>query len=283
MGALEQLNRRDIDLGTAWAERGKTAQMLGDIASKTIRTINAARKHRGREILDIWGLNHRGARGKGFVDSYLTYHYGVKPFLQDLSGAVQALVRLPANNWKALVKGKHWYETEKSTQVGLGGLAPYESRSHLRQGAKVIISAIQRPLSKEEELRWSLGLDSPLGTAWELTPWSFVIDWALPIGDYISALNSLKYYNGWEIVYTQFRKELCTYSGSKGTVNGIACSSTLSGGGYEKVNIERSISNGPPMFAIPFKDPRSLDHMAKSLALLASTIARGGIPRNVRY
>jgi hypothetical protein len=32
-----------------------------------------------------------------------------------------------------------------------------------------------------------VGLEDPLSTAWELVPYSFVADWFLPIGDYLSA------------------------------------------------------------------------------------------------
>lgn len=35
----------------------------------------------------------------------------------------------------------------------------------------------------------ALGLTDPLTVAWELLPWSFVIDWFLPIGDYLEVLN----------------------------------------------------------------------------------------------
>lgn len=283
IGCLSEMNFRDLDLGTAWAERGKTADLVGDIATKTIETIRAARRRRGREILDIWGLRHEGARGKGVVDTYLTYHYGVKPAAQDLSGAVQALTRLPQGEWKIAKKDAASYETHQSTQVGLGSFYPYECSSFMRQSCRARVSAHQRPLTRQEDLVWALGLDAPLSTAWELTPFSFMIDWMTPIGDWLQALNSLKYYDGWQVCTTQYRKETCVYTGSSGTVSGIKCSTTLSGGHYERVDILRSVSNGPPLIRLPVKDPRSVDHMAKTLALLASTFAYGGIPPTVRY
>lgn len=282
--ALASLNRKDLDLGTAWAERGKTAQMVGDIATKTVRTVRAARKGRGREILDIWGLNHRGARGKGFVDSYLTYHYGVKPFLYDVAGAASSLARMPPGRWRVTAKGKSGYDRQKKTQVGLGGFYPYLCDSQVRQSCRTKVSAVMKELSRSQDLQWALGLDDPLSTAWELTPWSFVLDWMVPIGDWLAAQNSKKYYDGWLVVESQFRKERCTYHGSSGVVNGsIKCETTLHGGFYSKLDIRRSVTAGPPMLAIPVKDPRSLDHMAKALSLLASTLAQGGIPRHVRY
>jgi hypothetical protein len=36
-----------------------------------------------------------------------------------------------------------------------------------------------------------LGLLDPLSVAWELLPWSFVIDWFIPIGAYLDVLNGI--------------------------------------------------------------------------------------------
>jgi hypothetical protein len=282
--ALSSLNMRDFDLGTAWAERGKTASLVADLATKTVKTAAYARKGQGRRILDLWGLNHAGARGKGVVDAYLAYHYGVKPLLYDVAGAVQALTRTPAGDWRVSTKAKKGYKRQKTTQVALGSFYPYLNSSNLVQSCKVSISANQKPLTRKEDLAWSLGLDNPLATAWELTPFSFVADWVIPIGDYLSALNSLRYYDGWLVCTSSFRKEVCTFKGSSGVVAGfIDCSSSVSGGAYEKVDVSRGISTGPPMPGLPIKDPRSLDHMAKALALLASTLSGQRIPRMVRY
>jgi hypothetical protein len=35
-----------------------------------------------------------------------------------------------------------------------------------------------------------LGLLNPLSFAWEITPWSFVVDWLIPIGPVLSALTA---------------------------------------------------------------------------------------------
>lgn len=35
----------------------------------------------------------------------------------------------------------------------------------------------------------SLGLTDPASVAWEILPWSFVVDWFIPIGSYLEALN----------------------------------------------------------------------------------------------
>jgi hypothetical protein len=52
-----------------------------------------------------------------------------------------------------------------------------------------------------------LGLTNLAGLAWELLPWSFVADWALPIGNWINSIENLAQVdveNSWEtILYTR--------------------------------------------------------------------------------
>lgn len=277
--ALSQLNRRDIDLGTAFAESGKTAQMVGDIATRSIRALNSVRRRDVQGLLSALGLNQPRMRGKGVVDAYLTYHYGIKPLLYDVSGAVNALVRLPADDWTVQVEGKYADVSERHHKVG--GLVPFRTHSTARNSAIVRIRAHQKTLSRADDVRWATGLDNPLGTAWELTPWSFVIDWVTPIGDWLSGVNALRYYDRWQIVSSQFLKEEIAIRGHSAPFNYGHSSSTCSGS-YDFLHVRRTVSEAPWIPVVPLKNPASLDHMAKGLALLASVFARGDVPRYLR-
>lgn len=53
-----------------------------------------------------------------------------------------------------------------------------------------------------------LGLDDPLGLIWELTPYSFVVDWFLPVGQWLSSFRSIKgltFQGGYTYVKSQGR------------------------------------------------------------------------------
>lgn len=283
--ALKKFDHKDLDLGTAWAERSKTAGLVQGIAQTTVEALNAIRKKNGRELLNVLGLDHQGARGKGVVDAYLAYHYGIKPALQEVSGAVQALARTPANQWQVTCEGRQAYESQKSTLVNLGGNVPYLAVSSLLMSNRTKITAIQRPITREQDILWSLGLDNPLGTLYETTPYSFVFDWIVPVGDWISALNSIKYYSGWQTVSSDLLKEEMVPKSGSGTHAGIFSATTSIGGGFYKLlKIRRTILNNLPLVGLPIKDPRSVDHMAKALSLLASNMANSdALPRMIRY
>lgn len=281
--ALSKFNQRDFDLGTAWKERGKTIQLVHGVAVTAIDALKAIRKRSGRELLNALGLDHSTAKARGVVDASLAYHYGLKPLLQDVAGAVQALTRLPPEQWRILATGAQADERSQSKLVALGTFRPYNALSHLRLSNRTKISAVQRPLTREQDMLWALGLDNPLATAWEITPYSFVADWLIPVGDWLGALNSIKYYDGWQTVTTDFVEETMVATGGSGTTSGVKCETTVSGGKYHLKNIRRRVINQIPLVGLPVKDPRSVDHLAKALSLLASNSANGGLPPIIRY
>lgn len=282
--AMKAFDRRDMDLGTAWKERGKTAQLVAQTADTAVHALNAIRKRNGRELLDVLGLDHTNARGSGVVDTYLAYQYGLKPSLQDVKGAVQALTRLPPEDWAVRGHGRHSDEFKLVSHRGKNGYASYMLATHYSDLANASIIATPRPLTREQDMLWALGLDNPLSTGWEVTPFSFLVDWMVPVGDWLQALNSFKYYSGWSGCYTSMKKEVATFSGASHTLAGISCQTILSGGKYERVVLDRKVTSGLPLLGLPIKDPRSIDHMAKALALLASRTANGGgLPPVIRY
>lgn len=282
LSALQKFNKRDMDLGTAWKERGKTMGLLADLATVSVETLVAVKKRDGRGVLNALGLDHAGARARGVVDAHLAYQYGVRPLIQDINGALQSLTRMPPETWS--VESKKWRFTDTDQQKDAhSAFNCFRTFSKLRSSVRVKISARQVAISREQDRLWSLGLDNPLATIYEVTPYSFVLDWALPIGDWLSALNSVKYYSGWETVVSEFQKETAKFSGTSMKSGTVAMKSTVSGGSYEMVHVRRRVINSLPMLGLPVKDPRSLLHMANALSLFASQLANGDQRRFVRY
>lgn len=284
--AMKAFDFRDMDLGTAWKERSKTASLVQGVAETGIDALRAIKRRDGRGLLNALGLDHHGARGRGVVDTYLAYHYGMKPLLQDVKGAVDALTRMKPDDWRIEARGTHTSVSAKTTKFHSGSESSFLASSSYRSSAKAIVSAQPRPQTREQDLMWALGLDNPLGTAWEVTPFSFVVDWLVPVGDWLQALNSFKYYSGWTGCYTSFKKEDITFSGSSHKKSGVGTIATrlLSPGLDTRIQLVRTVQNGLPLLGLPMKDPRSIDHMAKALSLLASGLARAGdLPPMIRY
>lgn len=287
--AQRKLNQADLDLGTAWGERAKTAQLLGDLAELSTDVLRAARKGRGRDILDMFGLSHDGPRGAGFVDAWLAYRYGIRPLVKDIQGAIDHMNRDDPAIWSVESRASEAsVSTQQKQRLHVSGSVEIASKLELR--ARCRITASQLPLARQQDRLWSLGLDNPLSTAYEMAPYSFVLDWALPIGSWLEALNSVKYYKDWVITTSNtLREEVTSVRGTSGSTVSpsypyykSSYSSTLHGGSYKAFKLQRRVSR-VPLPVLPVRDPRSLTHMADALSLFASRLAHGEQRRFVRY
>lgn len=279
--AMAKLNHRDLDLGTAWKERSKTADLIRGVATTAAEALRDIKRRDGRGLLNTLGLDHDGARGRGVVDAYLAYQYGMKPLLNDVKGATQALARLPPDRWRVEVTGASARDYFGSGIANATSYPVFFSRES-RQSCRAKISAVQNPINREQDLQWALGLDNPLGTAWEITPFSFVADWMIPIGDWLEALNAFKYYSGYRCTYSQFLKEEVKWRGA--SVNQFGSQWSTSGNGYgSSLKIRRTVTS-IPYLGLPIRDPRSVRNMANALSLLASRSANSAeLPRFLRY
>lgn len=283
--ALSDLNLKDVDLGTALREMGKTAGLVGDLAHLTASCVRHLMKRDLRGFLETLkpDVVHRLPGGQTVVDTYLTYHYAIKPTLQEIAGAVQAITRQPVENTRMTVKGRYVTSGEKDAKIDLGSNLWVRGVTTYVDSCRVLISAVRKKETRADDMRWALGLDDPISTAWEITPWSFVIDWALPIGDWLASVNASKHYTDWRVSKSQYLRENTQYSGTKHSSATYNFESSVKGS-LETFKLRRVVTTNLPMVGVPFKNPVSVDHMAKGLSLLAAVLARGGeVPRYLRY
>lgn len=123
-----------------------------------------------------------------------------------------------------------------------------------------------------------LGLTNPANLAWELLPWSFVVDWAVPVGDYLNARGVAS-----SLVGTFVSTKVIA-----GHVSGIAPGPPLGGFTVDGVRrgtaaratsvtmtrtVSSSLSVPPPTFK-PLEKVLSWQHCANALALLVGTKTR---------
>ena len=127
---------------------------------------------------------------------------------------------------------------------------------------------------------------NPLTVLWEVTPWSFVVDWAIPIGRYLEQLSAT---HGW-----YFYDGCITTTFNVGEAGGYSWSSIRTYPGYY-IEIKRFSSEGGagswyemqrvaisdfPIPDVPhFKNPFSAMHALNSIALLSQAFGRGKVYR----
>jgi len=137
----------------------------------------------------------------------LGFNFGVLPLADDVSNWAQKLFQLQQHlNWYSLLtNGKsHWLRAKasaisnytKTSQMSwedrIGGVATWESGIYTELTGilhqKVFIQAKQSNAKYNALLAQVLGLNVPLQLAWDLVPFSFVVDWFLPVGKAISRI-----------------------------------------------------------------------------------------------
>lgn len=122
----------------------------------------------------------RLARSKNLAELWLELQYAWLPLLSDVYEAGKAYEKLtapPRVERLRVSRVKSGLYNGSQSPSNWTGTGPYTTR-------KSIMIDLEEQLSKSR----SLGLLNPLSVAWELVPFSFVVDWFVPVGTYIDNL-----------------------------------------------------------------------------------------------
>lgn len=190
--ALLDVGNGKATIGIALAEAKRTYQLIAGSALTLLDAYRQARKGHWKAVERILGLNGTGKvlLGKYPANKWLEYQYGWKPLLSDIHDAYGILRgSLAADAY--LIHGKggsnrtRTFESDSySSTQNITYLKKYEAE-------QVIITRLSAQLTSE---RWrqagQVGLVNPLSIAWEVVPFSFLVDWFMPIGNVLEALTA---------------------------------------------------------------------------------------------
>lgn len=184
---VNKIKDHDFDLGKFGAEGGQTISLLTNTMTRLAKSIHELRRGNLWKAADIIGVSGKKLKSRNDVASnWLAIQYGWLPLLSDAHAAGEAFASyankprtsvVSASVWQG--KGDKFYVVNNlSTGVNYG----YHRSSKL-------IKRIRYEMSEDIPMTRSLGLENPLGIAWEVLPYSFVIDWFLPVGAYLDNLS----------------------------------------------------------------------------------------------
>jgi hypothetical protein len=176
---LLKLNEGKVQLGTYLAESVKTADML---ANESVKLVNGliALKHRNWSYLS--------QNGFGFVrnaaDVHLQMRYGWLPLMKDIYGL-----------WKLSKEGiplpKILHAKRVVSEHQHGSAGSFQGNPSTFRMKIIAICEVWATLDIVHlALAQNLGLANPLALGWELVPYSFVVDWFMPVGNYLAALTA---------------------------------------------------------------------------------------------
>lgn len=183
----------DLDLTVMAAELGETVRLIHDVGCRFLRIYKAFRKHNYRAIRKMASL-------EATRQLWLEYRYGMRPLYFDLRGVYNYLRRWGdvAPRYTARAKPEVLSSSAKTSgsvtvpvPPNTGNLldltATYErwTEQNISVRAGVLYAVeFSNALTKQLAL---LGIDRPLDSAWDLIPFSFVVDWFIGIGPFIAS------------------------------------------------------------------------------------------------
>lgn len=168
-------------------------------------------------LLNAYGKNvKRGTKRREanriVNDTYLEWTFGVRPLINDVSSAhalLSNLIQSEALHRDVTLRGTGKSSVQlASTQQSIGATAPFilgtritsqEARVRFLAGYRLNNNSFQQTPAKV------LGLspENWIPTAWELLPWSFVVDYFTNIGDIVTALANVTTTPRWIIKTTK--------------------------------------------------------------------------------
>lgn len=197
-----QVKDSDINLAQSFAERKQTVNMFADYGKRVIKAYSSLRKGNVNGVFNaLLGTGNRPPKGwkrtirdtTGVAsDSWLAYQYGIRPLISDLNGAVKEYYKV-----RAVAPIIRTFRTNASNDARAGGTTsglnpPSMSSTNAYQSARIkCYVEFEDSAQAWDQSADRLGLTDPVLLAWELIPYSFVIDWFVNVGEFLSASGSI--------------------------------------------------------------------------------------------
>lgn len=172
-------------------------------------TIQATRLYRGRRRRFKKTVDVRSMRWtlRDLSQLHLANQFGVQPLAADLGELAGKLweVKMHQNWWKTVSDGRyHTIHASVSAQssstqrnkitarYGIEDVHEQYVRGTL--GALVRITPVTQEVAQKRLFQQIIGWNVPLQIVWELVPFSFVVDWFLPVGQVLSRFEPKRFF-----------------------------------------------------------------------------------------
>jgi len=198
---------------------------------------------------------------KSLANNWLALQYGWKPLLSDIEGAMRSLGNAKMNSalgstFVAQVTGS---ASAKHVSDSNGPVAFYPTVGpHAVQSTEVTETRTRYGIRYKitdptVAFLQQTGFTNPLNLAWEILPFSFVVDWFLPIGPFLESLSysqGLEFVSGFKTRFT--RSRVASVVGFGGEIEGSNVTFMTSGTyAEERILLTREVISSFPSRSFP--------------------------------
>ncbi len=270
--ALDKLNqkvRTDLDLSVSAFEWKQTARMVSQLNPRGLANME-------RELFRKLSLRKDWRHiTKIPADLWLQYQYGFRPLMSDIWSSADEAIRVARNGLQSF---------EASSSLPLDGL-------QLSLGTNGYGSLALENLTGKQVVKYGIRFDAgitdenraqhftslnPVSIAWELIPYSFVVDWFVDIGTTLrsfetSLINNVAFQDGYKTELTYFDADLVKRYPDRDPDNlFLIYPQVVRNGSYHYSDMNRTLLSTYPMPSIPrFKSNLGSAQLLSAAALLA--------------
>lgn len=264
---LLKLQDMKVDFGTALAEMRSTVSGVASTFSQGVRAVLAAKHGNWAGVAKALRVKPKSlATGGSFSERWLEYQFGWMPLFSDLHGGYELLTEDLSSRGLIFSAVRSYEDT-----VEFGTSTPnweMKGSSHIQSRVKVYAAVDNKKIA--DLARY--GFLNPLQIAWELVPYSFVVDWFMPVGNLIGAFGAtrgLTFVGG----FTSSRvSSKCSWVYKPEAALGAVYEGEGFPGACSVEAYSRTALSTFPFPSVYFKSPFSTSHVTSALALLRQLI-----------
>lgn len=207
LGKFNERLRGEVDLAVDLAEGGQTVHMIRSMN----KIVNYVHSFNPRKLANYWAafrkeisVRHVKSGSYRFTNDvksvarsvggrWLEFQYGWRPLAQDIYGSVIEL----GSSLPPLLRIEGRAKQHYSSSVVIPWFVDSLCKDSLTtdNSYRALIRARYRFPAEATQLLGKFTSLNPVNILWELTPYSFVVDWFLDVGGYLRNLESALLYN----------------------------------------------------------------------------------------
>ena len=272
---LNKMAETKVGWGANIGQARSTLSQIAQPFSTLLRAYRYARTGQWSRVASLLGAPRKWINGKYVADLWLQYKYGWEPLMADIYASTEILGSTLGGDSNIISAQKS--TSVKETFSSVDGSGYFNQKWECTYKARCgLMATVESEVLSDLN---SLGVANPLAIAWELVPFSFVVDWFMPVGNVLEALTShlgLTYRNGYistieEVTKTYTRTDQGYYTN---TPDGNGWYANLTQGNPGRCVVATKIFRRQPLYGWPLPslygnaNPLTTPHVTNALALV---------------